>query len=124
MPTTAATSEKIDLSSWQEHLDFLLPRKELLRVDEVANAIACDVRTVLRLFDDAQLFGHDINAATQERKQLRYRRSSVLLFLAKRANYQPADLRQRLLEVIATLSLRELVLLHQSLGETIRKRQS
>lgn len=120
----AATLTKIDFAQWQDHLDFLLPRKELLRGDEVAKAVGCDERTVLRLFDDAQLHGHDINAGSGQRQHARYRRSSVILFLAKRANYAPIDLRQRLLEVMATLSLTELVLMHQALGELIKRKQS
>ena len=67
-------SHRPDLTPWQEHLDFLLPRKELLRGDEVARALGCDERTVLRLFDDAQLLGHEINTATGQRQHRRYRR--------------------------------------------------
>lgn len=123
MPATAH-APKIDLAEWQDHLDFLLPRKELLRGDEVARAVGCDDRTVLRLFDDARLKGHDINAATGQRQQVRYRRSGVILFLAQRSNYTPADLRQRLIEVLSTLSTRELVLVQQAIGELIRRKQS
>jgi len=120
----AAHAPKIDLAEWQDHLDFLLPRKEFLRAGEIAQAINCDERTILRLFDDARLAGHDINASNQQRQQVRYRRASVILFLAERANYTPSDLRQRLLGIVGTLSLRELVAFHQALGEQIRRKQS
>lgn len=115
---------KIELSAWQEHFDFLLPRKELLRVDEVATALGSEVRTVLRLFDDGQLHGHDINAGTGQRQQIRYRRDSVILFLAKRANYAPADLRQRLLEVISKLPPADIAVLLALIGELLRKKTS
>jgi AraC-like DNA-binding protein len=99
--------------TWQEHFDFLLPRKEFLRADEVARALGCDERTVQRLFDDGQLFGHDLNTATGQRMHRRYRRTSVILLLAKRANYAPADIVHRLLEVIAQLPTADKALLHQ-----------
>lgn len=117
-------AQQINLAQWQEHLDFLLPRKELLRADEVAEALGCDERTILRHFDEARLHGHDINAGRQLRQQIRYRRASVVLFLALRANYAPSDLRLRILEVIATQPLPDLVILHQALGELIRRKQS
>ena len=118
----AATAPNIDLCAWQEHFDFLLPRKELLRCDEVARALGCDERTVQRHFDSAALHGHDINAGTGQRAQLRYRRDSVILFLADRANYSPSDFRVRLLEVMAKQSPHELALIHQAIGEMLRRK--
>jgi hypothetical protein len=119
----SAVAPKIDLAAWQEHFDFLLPRKELLRADEVAKALGCDERTILRHFDEGKLHGHDINAGTGQRQQIRYRRDSVILFLASRANYAPSDLRDRLLEVMAKQPVTDLVLLQQALGELIRRRR-
>ena len=113
---------KIDLCSWQEHFDFLLPRKEMLRADEVASVLGCDKRTVLNHYDDASLHGHDINAGTNLRQQIRYRRDSVILFLARRANYAPGDLHQRLLEVLAKQSPRELAMVHQATAELLRRK--
>jgi hypothetical protein len=118
MPTAAP----IDLSAWQEQFDFLLPRKELLRADEIATALNCDLRTVLRLFEERKLAGHDINAGKDRRQQLRYRRDSVILWLASRANYAPTDLRERLCEILAKQPVSDLVLLHRALGELIRRK--
>ena len=114
-----AAAQSIDLAAWQDHFDFLLPKKEFLRADEVARALGCDERTVQRLFDDAQLLGHELNAGTGERMHRRYRRASVILLLARRANYAPADLRIRVLELIAQLPRTDQVLLHQSLGRLL-----
>ena len=100
MPLASPVLKPADLAIWQEHLDFLLPKKELLRADEVGKALDCDERTVHRLFDDAQLLGHEINAATGERMHRRYRRAGVILLLARRANYAPTDLRDRFLEIL------------------------
>ena len=110
-----------DFSAWQEHFDFLLPRREMLRGDEIAAAVGVDERTVMRLFDDAQLMGHEVNAATNLRQHRRYRRASVILWLAKGANYAPSDLRQRLLEVIANLPLSEKAIIHARLGELLKR---
>jgi hypothetical protein len=110
-----------DLTPWQEHLDFLLPRKELLRGDEVAAALGCDERTVARLFDDAQLLGHEFNAATGQRQHRRYRRAGVILLLARRANYAPDVIRVRLLEVAAQLPTADKAALHAALGELMRR---
>ena len=114
-----AALQSTDLSAWQESLDFLLPRKELLRPDEVAGALGLDERTVLRLFDDAQLLGHEFNAAGGQRQHRRYRRAGVILLLAKRANYAPGDLRARVLEVIAQLPRADKALLYQALGRSL-----
>lgn len=113
---------KVDLEAWQEHFDFLLPRKELLRADEIATVLGCDERTILRHYDDANLHGHDINAGAGKRQQLRYRRDSVILFLAGRANYAPADLRLRLTEILAKQSKADLAVLHQTIAELIRRK--
>lgn len=106
---------------WQEHFDFLLPKKELLRGDEVASALGIDERTVIRLFEDQQLMGHELNAATNKRQHRRYRRASVILLLAKRANYVPTDLRQRLIEVILSLPTSDKTILYSRLGELLRR---
>ena len=111
--------QSVDLASWQEHFDFLLPRKELLRPDEVATALGCDTRTVLRLFEEGKIHGFDLNAATEQRMHRKIRRASVILLLARRANYAPSDLRDRLLEVLAILPRSDQALLHSALGRLI-----
>lgn len=111
--------QSIDASAWQESLDFLLPRKPMLRPDEVAKAIGCDERTVLRLFEEGKLFGHEFNAAGGARQHRRYRRESVILLLASRANYAPSDMRDRLLEVAASLPRADKALLYQQLGRLL-----
>ena len=110
----------MDQAIWQEHFDFLLPKKELLRADEVAAVIGCDERTIQRHFDDARIHGHNISRGI--RQHIRYRRDSVILFLASRANYSPIDLHQRLIEVLAKQSPRELALVHQATGELLRRK--
>lgn len=117
----ALAPKPIDLAVWQQHLDFLLPRKELLRADEVATACGLDERTVHRLFDDAQLLGHEFNAAKGQRQHRRYRRAGVILLLARKANYAPPELRERLVEVIVNLPRPEQALLHQTLGQLLSK---
>lgn len=114
----------INLAEWQEHLDFLLPRRELLRADEIANALGIDDKTVTRLFEARQLAGHEFNTARGERQHRRYRRDSAILWLAERANYAPAELRLKLLGILIKQPLSELVLFHQALGEQIRRKQS
>lgn len=111
--------QSIDLAAWQESLDFLLPRRPMLRPDEVAKALGCDERTVLRMFEEGKLHGHELNAATGQRQHRRYRRESVILLLASRANYTPSDLRDRLCEVIAQLPRADKALLYQQLGRLL-----
>jgi hypothetical protein len=113
-----------DLAAWRDHFAFLLPNKEFLRSDEVAQVLGCGCRTVLRLFDDASLFGHDINAAGGQRQQMRCRRDSLILFLARRANYAPADMQAKLAKVIGHLPISALTALRQIIGEQIQKRQN
>jgi excisionase family DNA binding protein len=114
-----AVAQSPDLTLWQEHFDFLLPRKPLLRADEVAKALGCDERTVHRLFDDGQLPGHELNAATGQRQMRLYRRDGVILLLAGKANYAPTDLRQRLMEVMANLPKSDKAALYHALGKML-----
>ena len=118
MPVSATVPQP-ELSAFQEHFDFLLPRKPLLRADEVAAALGCDERTVHRLFEDAQLAGHELNAADGKRMHRRYRRDGVILLLARSANYAPTDLRNRLLEVLGNLPKADKALLYHALGKML-----
>lgn len=111
---------KVDATALQESLDFLLPRRELLRGDEVAKALGVDQRTLIRLFDDRKLLGHELNAAEGERQHRRYRRASVILYLAQTANYAPEDLRQRLIEVLEQLPTADKALIYQRLAAQLR----
>jgi hypothetical protein len=131
MPAQPST----DLALWQEHLDFLLPRKPTLRADEIAAAVGLDARTVERAFEgpqhDAQgrmvrpwLTGFAFNAAGGQRFARRIPRRDALLWLAHCANYEPGQHVTALTEVMATLSLRELVLFQQRLAELIKRRQA
>lgn len=117
MPAVAPAPD--DFRSWQESLDFLLPRKELLRPDEVAAALGLDERTVLRMFEEGRLHGHEFNAASGQRQHRRYRRASVILLLASRANYAPDDILARILEVIAQLPRSQKAALYQALGRAL-----
>ena len=114
-----AALQSIDLASWQEHFDFLLPRRPMLRPDEVATALGIDVRTVLRLFEEGKLLGHEYNAAAGERMHRRYRREAVILLLAKTANYAPSDLRNRVLEIISQLPRADKAAVYQALGRSL-----
>lgn len=112
----------------QELLDLLLPRRPYLRPGEVAQALRMDLKTVDNLFDpDARkksgaiLKGFSFEA-TGERPHKRIERASVILLLVQRSNYTPAEARARLLEVLETLPLRELVLLQAALADLIRRK--
>lgn len=91
----------------------------MLRVDEVARALDLDERTVHRLFEDAQLLGHEFNGATGQRMHRRYRREAVILLLARTANYAPADLRTRYLEALANLPLADKAHIYHALGKML-----
>jgi len=124
-----AAAPKVHLTAWQEHFDFVLPKREMLRAEEIGVAIGVDARTVHRLFETYEngvprLLGHTFNAGSGEREHRRYRRDSVILYLAERANYAPEDLRLRLLEVVGKQSLADLVLMQQAIGELIRRKQA
>ena len=108
-----------DLASLQEHFDFLLPRKPMLRADEVARALNLDERTVHRMFEDAQLFGHEYNAGDRKRMHRRYRRDAVILLLAKTANYAPGDMILRVLEVIANLPQADKARIYHATGKML-----
>jgi hypothetical protein len=115
------TPPALDLEAWQQQLDFLLPRRELLRPDEVAKALGCDARTVTRLFEDYRITGHELNAGAGQRQHRRIRRASVILYLAKRANYAPSDIRDRVAEIVCKLPRPDIALLHAALGQLLAK---
>lgn len=119
MPSATQLQKPVDLAAWQDHFDFVLPRKPMLRVDEVAGALNLDERTVHRLFDDAQLMGHEYNAGAGQRMHRRYRREAVILLLAKTANYAPADLRNRYLEALANLPKADQAHIYHALGKML-----
>lgn len=114
--------KKEEAHQWQEHLNFLLPKKELLRADEVAAAFDCNVVTVWRLYESGTLVGHDINAATGQRQSLRYRRDSVLMFLAQRANYTPEDMLHKMRQVLSKLPTKELLTIQGACSELLRRK--
>lgn len=115
---------KINLAEWQDHFDFLLPRKEMLRPDEVGVALGMDEKTIIRLFESRRLRGHEVNAGMGHRQHRRYRRDSVILYLAETANYGPDDLRLQLLNILINQPVSELVLFQQAVGELIRRKQA
>lgn len=134
VPSTVKTP---DLRTWQQHLDFLLPRKPTLRTDEIAAAVGVDKRTVERAFDGPAidpvsgrpvrpwLFGFSINAGAGQRFTKRIPRECAILWLAHCANYDdPSQFLNALTEVAASRSLPELVILQQRIGELIRRAQS
>jgi len=114
-----AALQSTDLDALQDQLDFLLPRKPLLRADEVAKALGCDERTVHRLFEDGQLCGHELNAAKGQRQHRRYRRDAVILYLARTANYAAGDIPARVLEVIANLPTSDKARIYHATGKML-----
>ena len=126
--TTAAT--------WQQHLDFVLPRKQTLRADEIAEAAGLDERTVLRAFTGPAidkktgkvvrpwLLGFEFNAGNGQRFTKRIPRDAAFLWLAACANYEPADFLCQLCDVLARRSPHELVELQARITEIIKTKQS
>ncbi|HSI08812.1 MAG TPA: hypothetical protein VK985_09475 [Rariglobus sp.] len=114
----------INLAEWQDHFDFLLPRKEMLRPDEVGLALGTDDKTVIRLFESRRLRGHEVNAGKGHRQHRRYRRDFVILYLAETANYGPNDLRLQLLNILINQPVSELLLYRQAVDELIRRKQA
>lgn len=110
---------QLDFATWQEYFDFLLPRKPMLRADEVGKALNLDERTVHRMFEDAQLLGHEYNAGDRKRMHRRYRRDAVILLLAKTANYAPGDMTIRVLEVIANLPQADKARVYHATGKML-----
>ncbi len=116
---------------WQDHLDFLLPRKEYLRGDEAAKALGVDPKTIDHLFGRncahkaPDLVGFDfVGRGSGQRPHKRVLRDSVLLLVATRANYTPAEFQARLVEVLTKRSLSELITLQGAIGELIRRKRA
>jgi hypothetical protein len=118
---TGAGAAKVSLQDWTNSLGYLLPKKEFLRSDEVARALSCDLKTVLRHFETGAL--RAINIATKQdgRQELRYERSGVILFIANRANYSPEDLKYRLVEILKKQSPADLRSLQAVIVELLRR---
>jgi hypothetical protein len=127
MTTTAA---KPDLALWQEHLDYRLPRRAMLRPDEIGLFLGVDQKTVARIFGKKEvklapdLMGIEFNGGSDERQHRRILRDSAILFYAAKANYTPDEFRARIVEVLSNCSLRDLVLIQHALGELLRRKQA
>lgn len=101
---------------WQEHFDFLLPKREYLRPAEVAAVLHVDLKTIDAWFaHDGRsaapvLSGYTLpeGAGQGARTHKRIRRAAVILLLVQRANTSPEEWRARLLEVFHTLGPRDL----------------
>ena len=125
-----AAAQKTDLASWQEHLDYRLPRRPMLRPEEIGEFLGVDQKTVTRIFGKKavklapDLMGIEINGGTDERQHRRILRDSVILYYALKANYTPDEFRARLFEVLTNCSTRDLVLIQQAIGELLRRKQA
>jgi hypothetical protein len=112
---------------WQELFDFLLPRREFLRVGDVASALNLDPKTIDELFAQdgtaahgPRLHGYEFTARGDGRRpHKRIRRDSVILFLIERANHTPDEWRARLLEVLRKLPARELLLVRSAIDQLL-----
>ena len=104
------SAPRVITPDWQEHLDFLLPKREHLFPAEVAAALRVDVKTVEAWFEASTLTGYTLPPAsgTAQRAHKRIRRDSVLLLLVARANSTPDEWRPRLLEIFTKLGARDL----------------
>jgi hypothetical protein len=114
---------------WQEHFDFLLPRREYLRPAEVAKALHVDLKTIDALFAQdglrgaPALVGYALQASGKgERAHKRIRRDSVILLLIERANTSPEEWRARVLEVLGKFGPRDLAFLHSAIAELLRRK--
>lgn len=93
------------LAAEQGEFDFLMPfseRRSLLNAKEVALCIGREVDFVYSLIEDAQLEAHGI----PDRKRTEYRitRRSVLLYLARTANYEPKYHLDRMLKCVDAMT--------------------
>ncbi len=112
---------------WQELFDFLLPRREYLRVGDVAAALNLDPKTIDELFapnglaaQGPRLHGYQFAARGDgQRPHKRIRRDSVILFLIERANHTPEEWRARILEVLRKLPARELLLVRNAIDQLL-----
>ncbi|MBC8009950.1 MAG: hypothetical protein H7067_07625 [Burkholderiales bacterium] len=114
---------------WQEHFDFLLPRREFLRPGEVKKALSLDLKTIDALFAPDMrrsapvLSGYALPPIRKgERTHKRIRRDSVILLLIERANTSPEEWRARVLEVLGKFGPHDLAFLHAAIAELIRRK--
>lgn len=92
----------MSLLSVQTDFDFLVPnRKELLRVDEVAEVLRFDVDTVYNMILSGELEEH---RRTGSRSHKRVTRRSLIVWLAKSASYEPTHIVDTLAEIASTLT--------------------
>jgi hypothetical protein len=125
-----AHAQKPDLAWWQEHLDYRLPRRAMVRPDEVGTFLGVDQKTIARMFGKKDvklapdLMGIEFNGGGDERQHRRILRDSAILYYALKANYTPDEFRARIFEVLTNCSARDLVLIQQAIGELIRRKQA
>lgn len=75
----------------KEHFGEIVAGDRLMTPAEVGTVLRCHGKTVVRLFEQGDLSGVQLNAGTGERATRRVLRGSVCLLLLKTASYTPAD---------------------------------
>ena len=127
------TADKIVLADWQATLDYLLPRKNSLRADEIATAVGVDKRTVDRAFEGPAtdhagkvvrpwLLGFAINAGGGERFTRRIPRDCAILWLAHCANHTPEQKVNLYCEAADAFSAKDLAIIHTRLGAMLKRK--
>lgn len=98
----SATDREIE--SAQRNFDFLMPyRKATLNTQEVGDVIGREQDYVRKLIEDGRLEAHT-DSAFGERKSSRVTRRSILVYLARTAQYDPAQFIDSFKDLLATLT--------------------
>ncbi len=110
-----SVTERSEDALSSDHFAAALPRKQFLRVDEVADAIGMSPSFIFKLLDAGVLHGVRHNAATGAKARWRIHRDSVILYLLERADYEPSDFIERAVKLIRGRSNSEVEAIREAL---------
>ena len=98
------TATDAEFALAQRHFDFLMPyRKALYNVPETATAIGREQDFVRELIAEGRLEAHS-DSAFGVRKSSLVTRRSILVYLARTAQYEPAQFLESFAELLAAMT--------------------
>jgi len=107
-----------------QHFDQLLPRKPMLRAQEVADIIGISDSMVEKLAEIGRLQACELNAGKGLRMTRRYPRSGIVLFLLQSKTYPIEDYLAGVIGLLGQLSLPELCRVQAHLPDLLARAQA
>ncbi len=119
MIENSSNGTKMSENLEKAHFAAGISGKDWFRPDEVASAIGFSTSFVFKLIDQGILPAHRHNAATGAKARWRVHRDALVIYLARTADYEPADFVESLGDLVCRRSRPELLRVKQRVEEAL-----